>query len=96
MFLRALALALDKGEPPAAAKVQYCVECWRELRRRKREAKAVERFVFPENERGETSANAVAVKLGWRAPMVQHAATVPGCAGREEDRPTPAMVSSPV
>jgi hypothetical protein len=29
------ALALDQGEPPAAAHVQYYVECWRELRRRR-------------------------------------------------------------
>ena len=28
------ALALDGGMPPAAAKVQYFIECWRELRRR--------------------------------------------------------------
>jgi hypothetical protein len=30
------ALALDEGQPPSAAKVQYFIECWRELRRRKR------------------------------------------------------------
>jgi hypothetical protein len=30
------ALALDEGRPPVAVKVQYFVECWRELRRRKR------------------------------------------------------------
>jgi hypothetical protein len=31
-------------------------------------------------ERGETTAHAVAVELGWRKPMVQHAATVEGFA----------------
>jgi len=33
MYLRAL--QLDEGHPPVAAKVQYFVECWRELRRRR-------------------------------------------------------------
>ena len=28
------ALALDGGMPPSAAKVQYYIECWREVRRR--------------------------------------------------------------
>jgi hypothetical protein len=28
------ALRLDGGMPPTAAKVQYYIECWRELRRR--------------------------------------------------------------
>jgi len=30
------ALALDKGKAPSTAKVQYFIECWRELRRRRR------------------------------------------------------------
>jgi hypothetical protein len=34
VYLRSL--ALKEGEPPAASKPQYFVECWRELRRRKR------------------------------------------------------------
>jgi len=34
MYLRGL--QLDKGNPPVAAKVQYFVEYWRELRRRRR------------------------------------------------------------
>ena len=34
LYLRAL--ALDEGQPPSASKVQYFIECWRELRRRKR------------------------------------------------------------
>ena len=34
MYVRAL--ALDGGKPPSAAKVQYFVECWRELRCRRR------------------------------------------------------------
>ena len=38
MYLRAL--QLDKGNPPVAAKVQYFVECWRELRRRRRHKRA--------------------------------------------------------
>jgi len=29
-------LALDEGKPTSAAKVQYFIECWRELRRRRR------------------------------------------------------------
>ena len=31
------ALGLDGGKPPAAAKVQYYAECWRELRGRRRD-----------------------------------------------------------
>jgi hypothetical protein len=34
LYLRAL--ALEEGQPPSASKLQYFVECWRELRRRKR------------------------------------------------------------
>jgi hypothetical protein len=34
IYLRSL--ALDEGQPPSAANVQYFIECWRELRRRKR------------------------------------------------------------
>jgi len=34
MYVRAL--ARDKGDPTVAAKVQYFMECWRELRRRRR------------------------------------------------------------
>jgi hypothetical protein len=34
VYLRAL--APKEGNPPSAAKVQYFIECWRELRRRKR------------------------------------------------------------
>jgi hypothetical protein len=34
LYLRAL--ALEEGQPPIAAKVQYFVEAWQELRRRKR------------------------------------------------------------
>ena len=30
------ALALDKGKAPSTAKVQYFIECWRDLRRRGR------------------------------------------------------------
>jgi hypothetical protein len=36
VYLRAL--ALKDGNPPVAAKLQYFVECWRELRRRRRKS----------------------------------------------------------
>jgi hypothetical protein len=32
-------LQLDEGSPPSAAKIQYFVETWRELRRRRRQSK---------------------------------------------------------
>jgi hypothetical protein len=36
MYLRTL--HLEKGRPPIPAMVQYYIECWRELRRRRRKS----------------------------------------------------------